>query len=133
MHLYYDYKLSINNGLKDMWIIMVKMNFKKSDNQVGILYAYNPIQYNRTKHIEIDKHFIKERFDSDLLCIPYMRKFSRNKKHFSISNQCFNWEKTFHLGESPQSGTRSPLNRSSPNDQNPLEGRKFSSVINFLT
>lgn len=31
------------------------------DNKSAISIAHNPIQYDRTKHIEIDRHFIKEK------------------------------------------------------------------------
>ncbi|TYK30560.1 putative inactive tRNA-specific adenosine deaminase-like protein 3 isoform X6 [Cucumis melo var. makuwa] len=30
------------------------------------------IQHDRTKHVEIDRHFIKERLDSGSICIPYI-------------------------------------------------------------
>ena len=33
--------------------------------------AHNPMQHDRTKHIEIDRHFIKEKLDSGLICTPY--------------------------------------------------------------
>jgi hypothetical protein len=29
------------------------------DNKVAIAIAHNPIWHNRTKHVEIDRHFIK--------------------------------------------------------------------------
>ncbi|KAA0058176.1 Retrovirus-related Pol polyprotein from transposon TNT 1-94 [Cucumis melo var. makuwa] len=38
----------------------------------AISIANNPIQHDRTKHIEIDWHFIKERLDSRSICIPYI-------------------------------------------------------------
>ena len=34
--------------------------------------AHNPMQHDRTKHIEIDRHFIKEKLDSGLICTPYV-------------------------------------------------------------
>ena len=30
------------------------------------------MQHDRTKHIEVDKHFIKEKLDSGLICTPYV-------------------------------------------------------------
>ena len=33
------------------------------DNQATINIVNNPIQHDRTKHIEIDRHFIKEKLD----------------------------------------------------------------------
>ncbi|KAA0039144.1 Beta-galactosidase [Cucumis melo var. makuwa] len=37
-----------------------------------ISIANNPVQHDRTKHVEIDRHFIKERLDSASICIPYI-------------------------------------------------------------
>lgn len=37
------------------------------DNKSVISIAYNPIQHDKTKHIDIDRHFIKEKQDSGLI------------------------------------------------------------------
>ncbi|KAA0025813.1 Beta-galactosidase [Cucumis melo var. makuwa] len=42
------------------------------DNKAAIGIANNPVQYDRTKHVEIDRHFIKERLDNGSICIPYI-------------------------------------------------------------
>ena len=42
------------------------------DIKSAINIAYNPVQHDRTKHIEIDRHFIKEKLDSGLISTPYM-------------------------------------------------------------
>ena len=42
------------------------------DNKSTISIAYNPIQHNRTKHVEIDRHFIREKLESGLMCTPYI-------------------------------------------------------------
>ena len=42
------------------------------DNKSAINIAHNPVQHDQTKHIEIDKHFIKEKLDSELICTPYV-------------------------------------------------------------
>ena len=47
MRLYCDYKLAIN-------------------------IAHNPIQHDRTKHVEVDKHFIEEKLDNGLIYTPYV-------------------------------------------------------------
>ncbi|KAH9697911.1 retrovirus-related pol polyprotein from transposon RE1 [Citrus sinensis] len=42
------------------------------DNKSAIAIAHNPVLHNRTKHVEVDKHFIKEKLDSGLFCMPYI-------------------------------------------------------------
>ena len=42
------------------------------DTKSAISIAHNPVQHDRTKHIEIDRHFIKEKLDSGLICTPYV-------------------------------------------------------------
>jgi len=40
------------------------------DNKSSISIAHNPAQHVRTKHIEVDKHFIKEKLERDMICKP---------------------------------------------------------------
>ena len=40
------------------------------DNKSVINIAYNPMQHDRTKHIEVDQHFIKEKLDSRMIYTP---------------------------------------------------------------
>lgn len=42
------------------------------DNKSAISIAHNPVQHDRTKHIEVDRHFIKEKLDSGLICTSYV-------------------------------------------------------------
>ncbi|KAA0041484.1 protein GUCD1 isoform X1 [Cucumis melo var. makuwa] len=42
------------------------------DNKASISITNNPIQHDRTKHVGIDRHFIKERMDIVNICIPYI-------------------------------------------------------------
>ncbi|RVX07808.1 Retrovirus-related Pol polyprotein from transposon RE1 [Vitis vinifera] len=42
------------------------------DNKAAISVAHNPVLYDRTKHVEVDKHFIKEKIDNGLVCMTYI-------------------------------------------------------------
>lgn len=42
------------------------------DNKAAISIAHNPIHHDRTKHIEVDKHFIKEKIANGQICVPYV-------------------------------------------------------------
>lgn len=42
------------------------------DNKSAITIAHNPVQHDRTKHVEVDRHFIKEKLESGLICTPYV-------------------------------------------------------------
>jgi hypothetical protein len=43
------------------------------DNKAAINIAHNSVQHDRTNHIEIDRHFIKEKLSNGLICMPFVR------------------------------------------------------------
>lgn len=55
--------------LKIVWNQPMKLY---SDNKAAISISHNPVQHDRTKHIEIDRHFIKEKLEEGVLCIPFI-------------------------------------------------------------
>ncbi|KAK8945162.1 hypothetical protein KSP39_PZI008022 [Platanthera zijinensis] len=42
------------------------------DNKSAISIAHNPVQHDRTKHIEVDRHFIKENIERGIICTPFV-------------------------------------------------------------
>ena len=42
------------------------------NNKAAISITNNPVQHDRTKQVEIDRHFIKERLDNGSIYIPYI-------------------------------------------------------------
>jgi hypothetical protein len=39
----------------------------------AIAIAHNPVQHDRTKHVEIDRHFIKEKLEAGIISFPFVR------------------------------------------------------------
>ena len=42
------------------------------DNKATINIAHNLVQHNRTKHVEVDRHFIKEKIESGKISTPFV-------------------------------------------------------------
>ena len=43
------------------------------DNKAECDIAHNPVQHDRTKHVEVDRCFIKENFDEKIVELPKIR------------------------------------------------------------
>ncbi|KAK1431416.1 hypothetical protein QVD17_07875 [Tagetes erecta] len=43
------------------------------DNKAAIQISENPVQHDRTKHVEVDRHFIKEKLESGIIELPFVR------------------------------------------------------------
>ena len=43
------------------------------DDMIAIEIANNPIQHDRTKHIELDRNYIKDNLDSGMIKVPYIK------------------------------------------------------------
>ena len=59
----------ILNDLRIKWDGLMKLYCGKKST---INISHNPLQHDRTKHIEIDKHFIKEKLDEGVVCMSYV-------------------------------------------------------------
>ena len=61
-------KIKIDD-LRIKWDGPMKLN---CDNKSAINIVHNPVQHDRTKHIEIDRHIIKENFEEGVVCLSYL-------------------------------------------------------------
>lgn len=43
------------------------------DSRPAIDISHNPVQHDRTKHVEIDRHFIKEKLESNVIQMVHVR------------------------------------------------------------
>ena len=43
------------------------------DNKAACDIAHNPVQYDRTKHVEVDRFFIKDKLDEKIVELPKIR------------------------------------------------------------
>ncbi|GJW51621.1 putative RNA-directed DNA polymerase [Tanacetum coccineum] len=44
-----------------------------SDNKAAIQISENPVQHDRTKHVEVDRHFIKEKLETGIIKLPFVK------------------------------------------------------------
>lgn len=42
------------------------------DNKSAMIYAHNPVEHDRTSHIEADRYFNKAKLDSCLICTQFV-------------------------------------------------------------
>ena len=73
----------IAKGITELlWIrkLLDELNYQQEeacklycDNKVAISKSENPVQHDRTKHVEIDKHFIKEKLEKKIISLPFIK------------------------------------------------------------
>ena len=49
-----------------------KMPMRIYCDKAAIKISHNPVHHDRTKHVEVDRHFIKEKIDKGTICIIYV-------------------------------------------------------------
>ncbi|PRQ55087.1 putative RNA-directed DNA polymerase [Rosa chinensis] len=64
--------LWIRNVLKDLGYKLRQPMDLHCDNKAAIEIAHNPVQHDRTKHVEVDRHFIKENLDRKVIRFPFV-------------------------------------------------------------
>ena len=54
-------------GFKQEWSMSLHC-----DNTTAVEIAHNLVQHDRTKHVEIERHFIKEKLDARIISFPFV-------------------------------------------------------------
>lgn len=67
----------------------VKLYYNKN---VAISISLNPVQHDRTKNVEVDRHFIKEKVENGIICLAYILTKKQTADIFTkgLSHQNFN-------------------------------------------
>ena len=43
------------------------------DNKATIDIAHNPVQHDQTKHVKVDRHFIKQNLEAKIIWFPFVK------------------------------------------------------------
>jgi hypothetical protein len=65
--------LWIRKLLKEIGFAPTQTSKLMCDNEAAIQISENPVQHDRTKHVEIDRHFIKEKLEAGIIEFPFVR------------------------------------------------------------
>jgi hypothetical protein len=69
--------------LKELWVLKNETMLLHCDNVAAINIANNAVHFDRMKHVEIDRFFIKEKIDAGTLKSKYVK--SRNQLADSLT------------------------------------------------
>ncbi|GMI70512.1 hypothetical protein HRI_000720500 [Hibiscus trionum] len=76
-----EYRALSHGICEGMWLQRLmgelKLSYTKPitlycDNQAAVSIAHNPVHHDRTKHVEIDRHFITEKINKGEVCVSYL-------------------------------------------------------------
>lgn len=59
--------------MQELGILENKFLSLYCDNKAAINITHDQVQYDRTKHVEIDRHFTKEKLTGDQLSRPFVK------------------------------------------------------------
>ena len=61
--------LWIKRVLKELKITIHSLAMMYWNNKAAISISHNPIHHDQTKHVEVDRHFIKEKIEQGEICM----------------------------------------------------------------
>ena len=61
----------LNRLLEELWVPLKHPIVLYCDNQAAISIAKNPVHHDRTKHVEIDRHFIREKIEEGFFKVSF--------------------------------------------------------------
>ncbi|KAM0055171.1 putative RNA-directed DNA polymerase [Helianthus debilis subsp. tardiflorus] len=64
--------LWIHKLLSEIGFLQTEPSKIMCDNQAAIQISENPVQHDRTKHVEVDRHFIKEKLEAKIVELPFI-------------------------------------------------------------
>ena len=84
--------LWIRNLMQDLHIKQVSPMKLYRNNKAACDISHNLVQHDRTKHVEVDKHFIKEKLEEKLIEVPHVQSQDQLADVLTkaVSNQAFN-------------------------------------------
>ena len=59
------------------------------DNKAVISIGHNPILHDKTKHVELDKHFIKDKIENRQIYMTYIPTYEQIVDFFLISKRLY--------------------------------------------
>lgn len=79
--------------LKDIDITVDEPMKMFCDNKATINPTNNPVMHDHTKHVEIDRHFIRKKIDSKELILPYVKLKNQAADVFTKGLSCRDFKK----------------------------------------
>ena len=76
-----EYRLMAQRVCEVLWLKRVLEELKRlisfplklyCGNKIVISITYNLVLHDKTKHVEIDKHFVKEKLEEGVICTPFV-------------------------------------------------------------
>uniref|UniRef100_A0A2N9FX30 Reverse transcriptase Ty1/copia-type domain-containing protein n=1 Tax=Fagus sylvatica TaxID=28930 RepID=A0A2N9FX30_FAGSY len=64
---------SKKQNMEELGFNLKKPMYLYCDNKAAISIAHNPVQHDRTKHVEVDRHFIKEKLTEGIISVPFVK------------------------------------------------------------